>query len=234
MSSSTIRVAVLRGGPSPAYDDSLKTGSYVLSLLREMPETYDPLDVFISREGEWHHAGVVREPHETLHGVHVVWNALHGPYGEDGGVQKILESLQIPFTGSGITASAFAHNKDLAKKFYREHSLLTPTSIILTEDDLNDDEKLIKIFRTYLHPVIVKPTTGVRALGIRMERASCFPVDFPFGALAENFPTFAQGPGRGVCEGERLKLHGHRECQGGEALCTPTLRSTSHRSEQAD
>jgi len=168
MSSSTIRVAVLRGGPSPAYDDSLKTGSYVLSLLREMPETYDPLDVFISREGEWHHAGVVREPHETLHGVHVVWNALHGPYGEDGGVQKILESLQIPFTGSGITASAFAHNKDLAKKFYREHSLLTPTSIILTEDDLNDDEKLIKIFRTYLHPVIVKPTTGVRALGVRM------------------------------------------------------------------
>lgn len=165
---SLIRVAVLRGGPSHAYEDSLKTGSYILSLLREMPETYDPLDIFISRDGEWHHSGLVCNPHQVLHSVHVVWNALHGPYGEDGAVQQLLESLQVPFTGSGITASAFATNKDVAKRLYKKHSLQTPVSITLTEDDLKDDEKLIKIFRAYLHPVIVKPTTGVRALGVRM------------------------------------------------------------------
>ncbi len=166
--SSKIRVAVLRGGPSYAYEDSLKTGSYVLSLLRDMPETYDPLDIFISREGQWHHLGLVCNPHQVLRSVHVVWNALHGPYGEDGSVQQLLESLQMPFTGSGITASAFATNKDVAKRLYKKHSLQTPISITLNEDDLKDDEKLIKIFRAYLHPVIVKPATGVRALGVRM------------------------------------------------------------------
>ena len=46
-----IKVGVLRGGPSQAYDDSLETGAYVLSLLRQEPEVYEPLDIFISRDG---------------------------------------------------------------------------------------------------------------------------------------------------------------------------------------
>ncbi|MEK7135153.1 MAG: ATP-grasp domain-containing protein [Patescibacteria group bacterium] len=165
--SNKIRVAVLRGGPSPAYEESLKTGDYVLSLLREMPEKYDPIDIFISRDGEWHYGGVSSEPHQILSDVDAVWNGLHGTYGEDGGVQKLLNSLQKPFTGSGITASAFAHNKDLSKKLYKRHSLLTPDHTVVSQESFSDEE-LIKIFRTYLHPVIVKPATGVSALGIRM------------------------------------------------------------------
>src|SRR5688500_17488429 len=112
---SRIKVAVLRGGPSGAYQDSLRTGSYVLSLLREMPEQYEPFDVFISRDGEWHRAGLVDEPHRILARADLVWNALHGDYGESGEVQKVLQDLQLPFTGSGMAASAFAHNKEMAK-----------------------------------------------------------------------------------------------------------------------
>lgn len=167
MISSKTRVAVLRGGPSGAYDDSLKTGAYVLSLLREMPEAYEPIDIFISRDGEWHSGGLVEEPHKILSKTDVVWNALHGHYGEDGQVQKILENLQIPFTGSSTVASLFSHNKELAKELYRKHSLLTPESAILNEKDFTDAE-LIRIFQSYIHPVIVKPTTGVRALGVRI------------------------------------------------------------------
>ncbi len=166
-SSSKIRVAVLRGGPSPAYEDSLKTGDYVLSLLRGMPEKYDPIDIFISRDGAWHYDGVSNDPHQILRDVDAVWNGLHGSYGEDGGVQQLLHGLQKPFTGSGITASAFAHNKDLSKRLYERHSLLTPAHAILSKDNFSDEE-LIRIFRNYLHPVIVKPATGVRALGVRM------------------------------------------------------------------
>lgn len=166
-SSNKIRVAVLRGGPSPAYEESLKTGSYVLSLLRDMPEKYDPLDIFIDRNGEWHYSGVSDKPHQILSDVDAVWNALHGHYGEDGGVQKLLENLKKPYTGSGIMASAFSTNKDLSKRLYRRNSLNTPNHRVVTLENFTDEE-LAKIFREFLHPVIVKPATGVRALGVRM------------------------------------------------------------------
>lgn len=165
--SSKIRVAVLRGGPSPAYEESLKTGAYVLSLLRDMPEKYEPVDIFIDRNGDWHHGGVSDKPHQILSDIDAVWNALHGTYGEDGGVQKLLESLQKPFTGSGITASAFASNKDLSKRLYKRHKLLTPEHTVVSLENFNDEE-LVKIFRSYVHPVVVKPATGVRALGVRL------------------------------------------------------------------
>lgn len=163
--SSKIRVAVLRGGPSSEYDVSLKTGGYVLSLLREMPEKYEPLDVFISREGEWHISGLVSEPHQVLRHTNVVWNALHGTYGEDGQVQKFLENLNIPFTSSGSLASAIAMNKELAKETFLQESILMPHHEIFLEGDL-DDDRLIYIFQTYLHPIVVKPTRGSGSLGV--------------------------------------------------------------------
>jgi D-alanine-D-alanine ligase len=166
---SRIRVAVLRGGPSQAYEDSLKTGAHILSILREMPESYDPIDIFIDRNGEWHERGLANDPHKILESAHVVWNALHGPYGEDGEVQRLLERLQMPFTGSSTLASAFTTNKDLSKSLYDRHSLLTPGYSVVSEDDFSD-ETLIAIFRTHLHPVIVKPSTGVRGLGVRIAR----------------------------------------------------------------
>ncbi len=165
--SSKIKVAVLRGGPSNKYNVSLKTGAQILSLLREMPETYEPVDIFISREGEWHLNGLVREPHQALRHTNVVWNALHGSYGEDGQVQRILEGLQIPFIGSSAVASALSMNKEMAKRLYREHSLLTPEYELITEDNLNEDQ-LINIFRTYLHPVIIKPANASGSLGVRL------------------------------------------------------------------
>jgi D-alanine-D-alanine ligase len=163
---SRIKVAVLRGGPSHAYEDSLKTGSYVLSLLRDMPE-YDPVDVFIDRNGVWHERGLPADPHQLLKDSGVAWNALHGSYGEDGEVQRILEQLHVPFTGSSALASAFATNKYLTKDLYRRHSLLTPNFTVINEEDFDDDE-LVRIFRSHLYPVIVKPATGARALGVRI------------------------------------------------------------------
>jgi D-alanine-D-alanine ligase len=166
MSLTRTRVAVIRGGPSHAYDESLKTGAYIISLLRDMPEAYEPLDIFISRNGEWHHGGLVREPHKALANADVVWNALHGQYGEDGEVQKLLESLRLPYTGSGIVASAFAHNKELSKEFYKKNGLVTPDWRVVTQ--ANTDKTLADVFRNFFFPVIVKPATGIRALGVRL------------------------------------------------------------------
>ncbi|MDP2642004.1 MAG: ATP-grasp domain-containing protein [bacterium] len=163
------RVAVLRGGPSSEYEVSLKTGGHVLAILHQMPDAYEPLDVFISRDGEWHSGGIVHEPHRALKHVDVVFNALHGAYGEDGQVQKLLESLKVPFTGSGAAATALAMNKEMAKRLYRERALPTPEHELVTEDNFNED-LLIRIFRSYLHPVIVKPSNASGSLGVRLAR----------------------------------------------------------------
>lgn len=138
----------------------------MLSVLRELPH-YEPIDVLIDKSGAWHERGLPADPHEILKSSHVVWNALHGNYGEDGEVQRLLESLRVPFTGSSTLASAFASNKDLSKSLYRRHELLTPAYTVVTVDDFSD-EKLVKIFRSHLHPVIVKPSNGVRAIGVRI------------------------------------------------------------------
>lgn len=162
---SKVRVAVLRGGPSREYKDSLRTGENILSALREMPE-FEPQDIFISKSGEWHREGLVYDPHKALEHSDVVWNALHGAYGEDGQVQRVLESLKLPFTGSGITASALAMNKEMAKNLYRENGLQSPAHVFLTEENF-DDDTLINIFRNFMHPVIIKPADATGALGVR-------------------------------------------------------------------
>jgi D-alanine-D-alanine ligase len=153
-----MRVAVLRGGPSTEYDTSLATGEYVLSLLRQSPEKYEPVDIFISKTGDWHVGGAKKKPADALKRVDVVFNALHGAYGEDGQVQKILSTLRIPYTGSRALGAALSANKDLAKEVYVSTDMLTPKHTLLYGNVSLDN--LIHVFRTYLPPVLVKPTRG--------------------------------------------------------------------------
>ncbi len=190
MLSGKTRVAVLRGGPSHGYEDSLKTGGFVLSLLRSLSEQYEPLDIFISRDGLWHHEGLVFKPHQILSRSDVVWNALHGQYGESGELQQLLSSLQKPFTGSGIAGAAFSHNKELSKNLYRNHSLLTPeSSLVENQDDY--EARLIKIFQNYIHPVLVKPATGVSGVGI---------------CLAHTFPELKEAVRRAFTHAQKVMI----------------------------
>jgi D-alanine-D-alanine ligase len=169
---SKIRVAVLRGGPSEGYGTSLKTGEYVLSHLREMPDKYEPIDIFISKDNEWHIGGLVREPRQALLHADLVWNALHCSYGEDGKVQQILDALRIPYTGSNAVSSALAMNKEMAKSVYKRYGFSTPQHEMITDESYNEAE-LVRIFREYLHPVVVKPAN--RSLGLSVKMAYTYP-----------------------------------------------------------
>ena len=111
-----LKVGVLRGGPSGEYEVSLKTGKNIIDTLRSR-ENYEVQDIFIDRNGNWHSAGIARPAERILPHIDVAVNALHGTYGEDGRVQQILESHNIPFTGSGSLGSAIGMNKPLAKNF---------------------------------------------------------------------------------------------------------------------
>lgn len=160
--SPTLRVGVLRGGPSPEYDVSLKTGAHVLSQLALMCR---PIDIFISRDGLWHMDGQVRTPERILKHVDVVWNALHGTYGEDGGVQEILRYLGIPYTGSERIPSALSMNKWITKQHALRTHIKTPVSAYVRQtDDIR--EKAQEIFNSIPHPLIVKPAMGGSSIGL--------------------------------------------------------------------
>lgn len=156
-----IRVAVLRGGTSHEYDTSMATGKTVLDTLRKQEDKYIPLDIFISKDGEWHSSGRVVEPHIALQHADVVWNALHGRYGEDGQVQQLLTSLHMPYTGSSPASSALAYHKNHATKIFADNGLSVLRHKVLHKDNFSDDD-LMHIFQNFMHPVRVRPL-GVRA-----------------------------------------------------------------------
>jgi D-alanine-D-alanine ligase len=161
-----MRIAVLRGGPSKHYETSLKTGEFVLSHLRSEPEKYRPVDVFIDKDGSWHVMGRKQDPHRVLRQTDLVWNALHGEYGEDGELSRLLANMRVPHTGSSTLGLAMSINKDLSKKAFETHGLLTPRHEVLPGDVSIDD--LLAIFRSYLHPVIIKPVKGRASIGTKV------------------------------------------------------------------
>lgn len=157
-----ITVGVLRGGPSPEYEVSLKTGAHVL---KKLPEQYQGKDIFIDQKGVWHLDGFPREPHRILKHMDVVFNALHGAYGEDGTVQQILDTFKVPYTGAKTYASALCMNKHLSKKVYRAHDLKTPYHEILRRDNISHS-RLFGVYANLKKPVVVKPATAGSSIGV--------------------------------------------------------------------
>jgi D-alanine-D-alanine ligase len=160
---SKIRVGVLRGGLSSEYDISLLTGGNVLRNLSE--ERYIPLDIFISREGIWHLRGLEIEPRRALEQVDVVFNALHGGYGEDGKVQSLLELFRKPYTGSRGLPSSVTLNKSIARKRLSHLRMRMPLSMLLNQEEYSR-ERAVEIFKTFPQPCIIKPPTYGSSIGI--------------------------------------------------------------------
>lgn len=160
-----LRVGVLRGGPSSEYDRSLQTGGHILKSLSE--EQYTPQDIYISRSGVWHLRGFEVPPEKVLRQVDVVFNALHGEYGEDGTVQNILDTFRVPYTGSGTLASALAMNKSRAKDVVSQLGIRTPLSRVITREEKSDIEPIaLELFRTFPQPVIIKPLSRGSSSGV--------------------------------------------------------------------
>ncbi len=161
---SKLNVAVLRGGPSSEYDVSLKTGS---SVLKNMPEKYKTHDILISKDGIWHRDGMERSPERALAHIDVVFNALHGQYGEDGKVQKLLDNLGIPYTGSGAMASSVGMNKVLSKKIFERENIKTPFYKTVKASD-NIEDVVAYAFKNFFLPFIVKPASAGSSVGVTL------------------------------------------------------------------
>lgn len=168
MSFHKIRVGVLRGGPSGEYEVSLRTGRYVLDQLQKRADVFEPVDILISRSGTWHYKGLQVDPQDIVLHIDVAFVALHGAYGEDGKVQKLLETYAIPFTGSGSIASALGMHKHIGQEMFEREGIRTPLHIVL--DPATDDIEgaIDKISEQFPLPMVVKPVSSGSSIGISL------------------------------------------------------------------
>ncbi|NCN52218.1 D-alanine--D-alanine ligase [Candidatus Parcubacteria bacterium] len=164
---SKIRVAVLRGGPSEEYEVSMKTGDAVLASLSR--DLFEPLDITITKTGEWLHRGVSRYPEQILQSVDAVFIALHGAFGEDGKLQRILERAGVPFTGSRSYASSIAMNKVLTKDHLRDFGLKMPPHMVVTRDSKRNLHGLSESIADMFGPeYVIKPISSGSSVGTMM------------------------------------------------------------------
>jgi D-alanine-D-alanine ligase len=162
-----LKVAILAGGRSSEHDISLASARSVLESLD--PESYDVVTVAIGRDGRWELGsgdGSVAETlpvpaanaPATLGAVDVVLPILHGPFGEDGTVQGLLELAGVPYVGAGVAASALCMDKDLFKKVLRDSGLPVAKHVALREGD--------EPRNPFGYPCFVKPARLGSSVGI--------------------------------------------------------------------
>jgi D-alanine-D-alanine ligase len=118
-----MRVAVLAGGRSSEHDVSLASGEAVRAGLAE--GGHEVVDVRLEKDGSWRLGGkdVPLTPGRGLAGADVVFPVLHGPFGEDGSVQGLLELLDLPYVGAGVLGSAVAMDKAVFKDLMAAHGI---------------------------------------------------------------------------------------------------------------
>ncbi len=156
-------VGILRGGPSSEHEVSLKSGAAILANLP--PERFLPRDIYIDRNGQWYDRGRATTPERVLRQLDAALIGLHGQYGEDGEVQKLLERFGVPYAGAGPFASYLAMHKVMAKAHAQEAGLLTP-SFRHIEHAEESEAAAIEVTRAFPQPVVVKPVGWGSSIGV--------------------------------------------------------------------
>jgi len=163
------RIAVILGGRSSENAISVASATSVIEALERSGD--DVVSVQIDRSGTWQ-LGTGRKALEsgerlpgkeiatTLSDVDVVFPVLHGPFGEDGTVQGLLELAGVPYVGAGVLASALCMDKDVFKAVLRDHNVPVTENITLR---LGDEAR-----NPFGYPVFVKPARLGSSVGITM------------------------------------------------------------------
>lgn len=193
-----LRVAVLIGGPSSEYEISIATGQHILSALdparyqirpvivtQERKWLVPPPEPFQTKEGMTQPSGLstalvpFEEPEaltEVLAGsVDVALIAMHGEFGEDGTLQGLLESVGIPYTGSGVLASALGMDKPHAAAVFRNAGLLVPDFLTMNRREWKrEGERLTESAEeTFGLPMVIKPANRGSSVGVTIAVQRC-------------------------------------------------------------
>lgn len=146
----TLHVAVLKGGMSKEREVSLTTGAAVEKALAELGYRMSSIDAKQNTAQQL----VEMKPD-------VVFNALHGQYGEDGCIQGLLEVMGIPYTHSGVLASAIAMDKPAAKKIFEAAGIRCPEGGVYKLADILEDPP-------FAFPFVIKPTNEGSSVAVRI------------------------------------------------------------------
>jgi D-alanine-D-alanine ligase len=162
-----VRVAVLAGGRSSEHEISVGSASNVRDGLREAGHEVEW--VLLERDGRWTHADREMDlrPGRGLLGVDVAFPVLHGPFGEDGTVQGLLELLDVPYVGSGVLASALCMDKLLFKDLMARGGVPQVRYAELEDDRFRADRTAaVAALEPLGLPVFVKPARLGSSVGI--------------------------------------------------------------------
>ncbi|MBI4120239.1 MAG: D-alanine--D-alanine ligase [Parcubacteria group bacterium] len=193
MNDRKLNVVILIGGPSAEHDVSLATGRVILNALDKTKYNLTP--VTISKDGKWLlppadkkfltgnrnkeekslvalETGNAIDKLKTERGADVVFIAMHGTYGEDGTVQGFLELVGVPYTGSGVLASALAMDKLKSSELLAFHGLKVPKYINFSNKQWNTDRNKIaaEISEKISLPCVIKPSNCGSSVGITIVR----------------------------------------------------------------
>ncbi len=169
-----LKIGVVMGGPSSEHDISLLTGRNVLKGLVEAGHDAHP--VYIAENGNWFlgaKRGTAYDPVDVCGKFDVMFNATHGEYGEDGRLQQIFENCRIPFTGSGVAASALAMNKIISREIFMRTGLCVPQAIPIRADEFDPQKHMPQIHWMSAAPWVVKPASRGSSVGVSI--AQTFP-----------------------------------------------------------
>ena len=148
------KIGVLLGGLSSEREVSLASGNAILNALKD--KGYYAVAIDVGRD--------VTEKIKD-NGIEVAFIALHGRFGEDGAIQGLLEVMGIPYTGSGILASALGMNKTVSKQVFRSRGLLVgPYEVIYAGDAAKVNEALEDI----RFPAVIKPHAEGSSVGVSL------------------------------------------------------------------
>jgi D-alanine-D-alanine ligase len=148
------KIGVLLGGLSSEREVSLASGNAILTALKK--KGYHAVAIDVARD-------VAEKIHEQ--GIEAAFIALHGKFGEDGAIQGMLEVMGIPYTGSGILASALGMNKTVSKQVFRSQGLLVgPYEVVYA----GDAGKVGVIVEQIRYPVVVKPHAEGSSVGVSL------------------------------------------------------------------
>jgi len=139
------KILILSGGISKERRISLNTGLQVAKELKK-----NKYKVIIS-EPDINLSKIIKKFNPD-----VIFNALHGQFGEDGYIQTILETYKIPYTHSGVIASSIAMDKEVSKKIFIKNKIITPNFFVYSYNETNSN-LIKKINKQLKFPVVVKP-----------------------------------------------------------------------------
>ncbi len=185
-----LHVAVLGGGRSSEHEVSLASAASVRKGLRTAG--HEAVRIDIGRDGVWRREDEVVSiaPGTGLDGIDVVFPALHGPFGEDGTVQGLLECLDVPYVGAGVLASALCMDKVVFKDLMARSGVpQVDYRAVRSASYAEDPAAVLSELETLGLPVFVKParlgsSVGIVRVGSASERAAALETAFEYDPLA--------------------------------------------------